>query len=250
MTSNNRPREAPTNAEQDPQMGGRRVQRTAGRCAGFFLIAQFVLMWATFFVLSSSINWPASLDDPASITLPRLLDRYGLVMTGYSLYLLVALLLVPATAALNRRFSLTGALGQTTLALAIISAMAKSIGITRWLFAMPALAQVYASGTNRATIELLFTTLNAYAGGIGEILGVALITGVWTVLMGAVVMRSRGRMATIAGGVAVVMGISLWLVIPAGFGVEVGPVLTVSNIGWQFGMGAIALVALQTPIRA
>lgn len=122
------------------------MQRITGRSAGFFLIAQFVLMWITFFVLSSSIDWPASLDDPASIALPRLLDHYGAVMTGYSLYLLVALLLVPATAALNGRFGLTGALGQTALALAIISAMAKAIGITRWLFAMPALAQAYANG--------------------------------------------------------------------------------------------------------
>lgn len=68
--------------------------------------------------------------------------------------------------------------------------------------------------------------------------------------MGAVVMRSRGRTATIAGGFVMAMGLSLWLVIPAGFGVEVGPVLTVSNIGWQFGLVAIALVALQTPVRA
>ncbi|NJN31028.1 MAG: DUF4386 family protein [Synechococcales cyanobacterium RM1_1_8] len=169
MTSNNRPRVALASVEQDPQTEGRRVQRTAGRIAGFFLITQFVLMWVTFFVLSSSINWPASLDDPASIALPRLIDHYGAVMTGYSLYLLVALLLVPATAALNRRFSLTGALGQTALALAIISALAKAIGITRWLFAMPVLAQAYVSGANRATIELLFMTLNGYAGGIGEI---------------------------------------------------------------------------------
>lgn len=75
-------------------------------------------------------------------------------------------------------------------------------------------------------------TLNTYAGGIGEILGVALITGIWTVLIGTVVMRSRGRAATIAGGFAVAMGLSLWLVMPSGFGVEVGPVLTISNIGW------------------
>lgn len=169
MTPNNRPRVIPAGVEQDSQTEGRRLQRTAGLIAGFFLIAQFVLMWVTFFVLSSSINWPASLDDPASIALPRLLDHYGSVMTGYSLYLLVALLLVPATAALNRRFGLTGTLEQTALALAIISAMAKAIGITRWLFAMPTLAQAYASGANRATIELLFTTLNAYGGGLARL---------------------------------------------------------------------------------
>lgn len=68
--------------------------------------------------------------------------------------------------------------------------------------------------------------------------------------MGAVVMRSRGRTATLAGGFVVAMGLTLWLVIPAGFGVDVGPVLTISNIGWQFGMVAIALVALQKPVRA
>ncbi|MGB3135418.1 MAG: DUF4386 family protein, partial [Nodosilinea sp.] len=193
---------------------------------------------------------PASLDDPASITLPRLLEHYSSVMTGYSLYLIVALLLVPATAALNVRFGITKLLGQTLLALAAISAMAKAIGITRWLFGMPVLAQAYSTTGSQDVIDLLFTTLNEYAGGIGEILGVALVTGIWTVLMGAVVMQSRGRTATIAGGFVVAMGLSLFASIPAGFGVDVGPVLTVSNIGWQFGMLAIALMALQKPARA
>ncbi|WP_026072603.1 DUF4386 family protein [Nodosilinea nodulosa] len=246
MSSFSRPKTDLPAPDRDRLMALRR----AGRSAGFFLIAQFVLMWTSFFVLSSSINWPASLDDPASVALPRLLEHYGSVMTGYGLYLAVALLLVPATAALNVRFGLRGALGQTTLALAIISALAKAIGIARWLFAAPVLARAYDSaGADQNAIDLLFTTLNDYAGGIGEILGVALITGLWTVLVGAVIMQSRGRTATIAGGFVVAMGISLFAAIPAGFGVDVGPVLTLSNIGWQFGMVAIALMALQKPAR-
>ncbi len=219
--------------------------RSAGQLASFFLIVQFVLLWTTFFILSSAINWPASLDDPASVALPRMLEKYGSIMTGYSLYLIVAILLVPATAALNIRFGIRSVLGQVTLALSIISAVAKTMGITRWLFGMPVLARAYATpGANRDLIELLFTTLNEYAGGIGEIVGVALITGIWTLLMGAVLARSRGRLATVAGSFVMLMGCSLFLTIPAGFGIDVGPMLTISNVGWQFGMLVLAFMTL------
>ena len=220
--------------------------RTAPVAAATFLVLQFALLWTTFFILSAAIGWPASLDDPASVTLPRLLDAYPAVMTGYGLYLAVALLLVPATAALNVALGITRALAQTTLALAAVSAVAKAIGITRWLFGMPVLAEAWvAPGADHATIALLFDTLNEYASGIGEIVGVGLVTGVWTVIMGTVVARMDGLASRIAGAFVIVMGLSLFLTLPAGFGVDVGPILTVSNVGWQFGMIVLAAMALR-----
>ncbi len=82
---------------------------------------------------------------------------------------MVGILLVPAAAALNARLGLSGAMASITMALAIMSAVGKSIGITRWLFAMPGLAQAYVSpGAYQPGIAQLYETLNAYAGGIGE----------------------------------------------------------------------------------
>ncbi|MDX2236233.1 MAG: DUF4386 family protein [Hyphomonadaceae bacterium] len=212
------------------------------------MTGQFVLIWTTFFILSDAINWPASLDDPAFIALPRLVEHEGAVLAGYGAYLIGAVLLVPAAAALNASLGLKGGLAGAILALATLSAMAKTVGITRWLFVMPELAHAYMEpGADRATIALLFDALNAYAGGVGEIVGVGLMSGAWTILIGAVLLSRPGGLAKAVGGFAILMGSTLFLNIPAGFGVDLGPVLTISNIGWQFALLAVGLSRLAAP---
>ena len=221
----------------------------AGRVAAAALTIQFFLILATFVILSGAINWPASLDDPASVALPRLIEQAGPVMIGYGSYLIAALLLVPATAGLNGRLGLTGAVAGLALALATLSAIAKAIGISRWLFAMPGLAQAYvAPGADQSTVALVYDTLNAYAGGIGEALGVGLVSGVWTLLFGVTVLKSPGLVAKGVGGLLIIGGLSLFLTIPAVFGVELGPVLTISNIVWQVSLLGLGLWSL-TPAR-
>ena len=225
--------------------------RTAGLWAAGLLVAQFILMWTAFFILSSAINWPISLDDPAAVALPRVLAQSQAMMTGYGCYLMVGLLLVPATAALNARLGLTGALGGLTLSLATLSALAKSIGITRWLFAMPTLAQAYvAPDADHAAIAVMFETLNAYAGGIGEILGVGLISGLWTLVIAREIARRPNVGVKALAGFLALTGLILLGTIPAGFGVDLGPVLTLSGVAWQFALFGVALWALTSPKRA
>ena len=223
--------------------------RGAGNAAGGLLIAQFIAIWSTFFTLSSAIGWPASLDDPASSALPRLLENQAAVFSGYGLYLLAALLLVPASAALSVRLDLGPALSAFLLGAAVVSALAKTIGISRWLFVMPDLARAYgAPGADQNAIALVFDALNAYAGGIGEIVGVGLVTGTWTLAIGLILAR---RGAPLVGGFAALAGAGLFLTIPAGFGIELGPVLTITNIVWQFALLAIGIWSLRgRPVAA
>jgi len=223
----------------------------SGRIAALILTAQFILMGIAFLVLSSSINWPASLDDPAAISLPRIFQQAEAVRLGYSCYLVMALLLIPATAALNDRLGLKGPIAATTMALAVFSAMAKTIGIGRWLFAMPGLAQAYvAPGADHEAIATVFMALDSYAGGIGEVIGVGLMTGLWTLIIAGAVFASRGLAAKILGTAAFLAGLSLFLTIPAGFGVELGPILTLSNVGWLATFLAIGLWCLGPARRA
>jgi hypothetical protein len=221
---------------------------SAGRIAFLLLAAQFALIWATFFILSGAIGWPASLRDPAAITLPRLLEHRGAVLAGYGCYLAAALLMVPAVAALNARFGLRGQLGGLALALAAIAASAKTIGIGRWLFAMPGLAAAQAlPGADQASVALLFQALNDYAGGIGEVVGVGIASGALTLLLAFAVGRDRGRPARALGAFAGLSGLALLATVPAGFGVPLGPVLTVSNTAWQFALLGLGVRALRRP---
>lgn len=223
--------------------------RRSGRIAALILTAQFILMGIAFLVLSSAINWPASLDDPAAISLPRIFKQAEAVRLGYSCYLVMALLLIPATAALNDRLGVKGQMAATTMALAVFSAMAKTIGIGRWLFAMPGLAEAYvAPGADHDAIATVFMALDSYAGGIGEVIGVGLMTGIWTLIIAGAVFVSQGPAAKVLGTAAFFAGLSLFLTIPAGFGVELGPVLTLSNVGWLATFLAIGLWCLR-PVR-
>lgn len=215
------------------------------------LAAQFALLWTTFFILSSAIGWPATLDDPASIALPRVIENLGAVMSGYSAYLVAAILVVPASASLVVRLVLSRTTSTLLIGLAVLSAIAKAIGITRWLFAMPTLAEAFvAPGADQAQISIVFDMLNAWAGGIGEVLGVGLFSGLWTIVLGIAVLATRERSSALVGGFAIVGGTSLFLTIPAGFGVEMGPVLTITNVVWQFSLLAVAVWALRAPKAA
>ena len=200
----------------------------------------------------SATGWPATLDDPASIALPRLLDNLGAVLPGYSAYLLAAILIVPASAALVGRLSLSRTTAILLIGFAVLSSIAKAIGITRWLFAMPVLAEAFvAPGADQAQISLVFEMLNAWAGGIGEILGVGLFGGLWTIVVGIAVLATRERFSGVAGWFAILGGASLFLTIPAGYGVDMSPAtLTITNIFWQFSLLAVAIWALRSPKAA
>lgn len=58
-------------ASQDTAIAG----RGAARVAAALLLAQFGGMWGAVFVLPPSIDWPASLDEPAYVLLPILLKQ-------------------------------------------------------------------------------------------------------------------------------------------------------------------------------
>ena len=64
------------------------------------------------------------------------------------------------------------------IALISVSALARSIGIIRWLTASPFLAEIYPTLTevSKETIVIIQTAINNWGGAIGEILGVSLFT--------------------------------------------------------------------------
>jgi hypothetical protein len=231
--------------------------RAAGKYAAFFLIIQYFLMLTAYLTLSSAINWPVSLDDPAAIALPRVIDQAKPMMLGYSCYLAVGLLFIPATVALNARLKLSGPIANMTLALAVFSAIAKSIGITRWLFAMPLLARAYvAPGADQATLGAVYEVFNEYAGSIGEILGVSLMSGIWTLIIARTIFKTPGRFTKPLGGFVFVTALLLLCSVPEGFGVEtifgfsMGDLLTINGIVWQAGLLAIGIWALTKPQEA
>lgn len=148
------------------------------RALGALLVAEALLAFAPLLVLGPAIGWPASLGRPAAEQLTAIAAEHDAVRLGYGLYLLYSVLVAPVMIGLAAHAfgTLARPLAATVAAFAALSALARSIGILRWLTVMPALASAHAAGgvDGRADVERLFTAISLYGGGIGELLGVAL----------------------------------------------------------------------------
>jgi Domain of unknown function (DUF4386) len=165
-------------------------------CAGTLLIVEGLLSFAPVAVLGAAIGWPASLGKPAGEQLAAIAAQPAAVSAGYAVYLLYSILVAPLMISLAARTfgDLRRPLAATVAAFGALSALARSIGILRWLTVMPMLAAAHAKAppAERLQIELLFTGLTTYGGGIGEILGVSLFmsASLGLLTVGALLRRS------------------------------------------------------------
>ncbi|MFM9095549.1 MAG: DUF4386 family protein, partial [Actinomycetes bacterium] len=140
--------------------------------AGLVSIIQGLLLFIPLTVLGGAINWPDSLGDPAEIALPRLLENEGAVRAGYFAYLIYSILFVISIALLSQVVlgKNAGLLLRLIIAFAVISVLARSIGIIRWLVPMYDLADLWKGASTeeqRYTISTTFEALNSYGGTIG-----------------------------------------------------------------------------------
>ncbi len=154
------------------------ITPSRSRALGALLIADALLAFAPVAILAPAIGWPASLGKPAAEQLGAIAAAPGAVLAGYGIYLLYSVLVAPLMIGLAARLrgGLASPLGMTVAAFAALSALARSIGILRWLTVMPALAAVRAGAdaTMQAQIDTVFSAITRYGGGIGEVLGVSL----------------------------------------------------------------------------
>ena len=175
----------------------------AGRWLGGLLIAEALFAFAPVAVLGPAIGWPASLRSPAAVQLAAIADHPGALSLGYGLYLAYSLLIAPVLIGLAARTlgSLARPLAATVVAFAALSALARSIGILRWLTVMPVLAQRHAGAepTARASIELVFDALTSYGGGIGELLGVSVFMAMALLLLCGAAWRHDSMPKWLAG---------------------------------------------------
>lgn len=90
---------------------------------------------------------------------------------------------------------------QLAIGFALLSTIARCLGIVRWLTVMPALAVQYqsANASDQSTIALLYTAFNVYAGGVGEILGVFLLAATSIALIASALWSTEGIPRWLAG---------------------------------------------------
>jgi Domain of unknown function (DUF4386) len=220
------------------------------RAAGALLITQALLLFVPLAILGTAIGWPASLSEPPSVVLPLIQEQAGAVQIGYLIYLAFSILFWPVALLTARAVAggdTTPTLLRVAIGFGIASAVARTLGIIRWLVAMPALARAYtdpaASAETRATIEVIYRTLNDYAGSIGEVLGVSLFAALWLACVSASILRSRTlpRWVGVSGLVAAA---ALACGLIELVGVDLGALISVTTSGFQIWMLAVGLLLL------
>jgi hypothetical protein len=120
-------------------------------------------------------------------------------------YLLTSVALIPLAVALRRYANANGVAGllvDATLYIGVAAGVLKTLGIVRWLIAMPALASLHETTADpvvRSAVEVSYLALNGYTGSVGELLGVQLFSGLWLLGTGLVLGRIGFRAISIAG---------------------------------------------------
>ncbi len=218
------------------------------RTTAILLIVEFLLIFAPQIILGAAINWPASLDEPAGVNLPLILEQYPAMMTGYAFYLVYSLLFWPVAYLTGRVIveeDVENALFRVASGFAALSALARALGIVRWLFTMPVLARLYtAPATSRelqASISMVYEMLNSYAGGVGELLGVNLFAAIWLVLISVLLLR-KAAWPNWLGYFGFVAAASLFSNLLETIGVDMGPMIVLAVVMLHFWMLATAVV--------
>lgn len=210
---------------------------------GLLLIAEALLSVIPVIVLGAAIGWPASLGKPAATQLGGIAAHPAAVAWGYAVYLVYSMLIAPVMVGLAARTfgNLGSPLAVTVVVFGALSALARCIGILRWLTVMPVLAVAHAGADPalRLQLEWIFTGLTVYGGGIGEVLGVSLFmaAALGTLCVGSLV---QGAMPRWLSGIGCVGALALLgLASPTFGGPQVVPVAAAVSLlsAWMLAAG-------------
>jgi hypothetical protein len=182
--------------------------------------------------------------------LPLLREKLDSVRLGYGLYLGYSLLFLVTgvlTVRVAARPGALGALALIAIGAAAASALARAIGILRWLTGSVSLADAHAapglSAEGRAAIEQMQAAFNAWGGAIGEMLGVAAFAAIWAIAASLLILRDRqlpawaGLTGLVAGGLVALPALELFGIAP-----PVSIVLSTTAIQlWFMALGALFL---------
>lgn len=166
--------------------------------------------------LGMHFDYPNILRSPTGTILEAFAAGGTPLILAWGGFALAALFFAPIAVAMAVVTRKEGHESAAVAALGIAAGITQAIGLSRWVYAVPGLAQQWAdAGADpvlRASIETVFMTLHQFAGvGIGEAIGQSL-TGFWLIGVALVQFQhpsfGRGVAALgLAGGVILLTGI-------------------------------------------
>ena len=170
---------SPTHTPSVSTDPGRAPRRSPG--TGALLLVSAVLAATGAVVLGAVFDWPAVLDEPGTVALPKFAEAETAIRFGFVLELVSSLVLVPAAIGLRDVLGRGGSdrrdlAARVLAAFGIAGALFQVLGWVRWPVAVPGLSERFAdpaaTEVSRTATAAAYDVLNAYAGGaVGEFLG-------------------------------------------------------------------------------
>ncbi len=215
--------------------------------AGILLIAVPLAFTAGFTGLQMTFDYPDILRHPAGEVLTRFAAAGWDLHAYWYAMMIAALGLIPGSVLAALHFWKRDALlASLSAAFGILAGLVQALGLIRWVVLVPGLAAAYtapgASDFDRSMAAAIFDATNLYLGvGVGEHLGY-LFTGVWTLLIAAMIFRAH-RILSLTGG-ALSLAILAGMLEPFG----ISGAATINAIGfslwalWALLLGAALLM--------
>ena len=227
--------------------------RALRRLTGGLLIAVPVAFTAVFVALGAVFNYPDILGAPTDEVLRSFAaGGDGLVALWYG-FTLTAVGFVPISVLLPRALGLGGALAATSVVFGVVAAALQFVGLARWPFLVPYLADTYldpqASAAARDAAAVTFQAFHNFAGGaLGEHLGY-LFTAAWTLLVAAGLQRVLRRPWLAGLGAASALGVAAGMLEPLGIEAA-GTVNAVAYSAWALWLVIVGGLLLRGPLGA
>jgi len=156
------------------------------KLTGTLLIIGAVALLIPYTILTITFDYPGILRQDTQLILKKFnAGGSGLILTWFS-FAITGLPLIPAYLLMGKIYENRSTLIKTATTIGVVGLIAQMIGILRWTFVVPILAQTFANGTDEATKAaalVSFKTVHQYGGVLlGEHLG-QLFTVTWTVMV-------------------------------------------------------------------
>ena len=155
---------------------------------GILLILGAIGVFIPYTILTIIFDYPDILRQDAGVILTKFHEGGPLLIFVWFLFAILGLPLLFAYISIGQKLENKLYFVRWATTLGIISAILQIIGLLRWTFVVPALANDFVNATNdstKETIKIVFKTIHQFGGVLlGEHLG-QLFTVAWTIMIAA-----------------------------------------------------------------
>ncbi len=156
------------------------------KALGWLLIAGAVGVFIPYTLLTIIFEYPNILRQETAIVLTKFHEGGSQLIWTWFAFAMIGFPLLPAYIIIGRKLENTMAPVRVATTLGVVALIVQMIGLLRWTFVVPVLANTFVNATDEATKTaaiVAFKTIHQFAGVIlGEHLG-QLFTITWTVLI-------------------------------------------------------------------